>query len=225
MKRYFLTILFFASFILLNAQDRQKTIQFSLVGSPHLSWIKSDIKENETGPLYPGYYAGVEFDYFFRDNYGFSTGVNLESKGGSLIYSDKNIIHFDAGADTMKPGTKIKYHLRYLGIPLGLKFTSNEIGYTTIFADVGLDLLFNTRATATATDNNYVKEPVSEEIGLFNIGYHVEGGIQYSFGNNLSLVAGIEFRSTFLDLTNDRGVDKTDNAYINQIGLKLGLAF
>jgi len=225
MKRYLIVIPFLFAVLTLSAQDRTKTIQFSLVGSPHLSWIKSDLKSNERGPLYFGYYAGVEFDYFFQDNYGFSTGINLENKGGSLIYSDQQILHFDAGPDTMKPGTRITYQLRYISVPLGLKFTSREIGYTTVFADVGLDLMFNTRATATATDNNYDREPISEEISVLNVGYHVEGGIQYSFGNNLSLVAGIEYRSTFLDLTNDLGADKTDNAYINQIGIKLGLAF
>ncbi len=225
MKRNILLIwLIFVGGIVFS-QERSSPIKFSLIASPHLSWLKSDVVNNEKGPLYFGYYAGLEFDYFFEDHYGFSTGLNLESTGGSLIYLDEQVIHFDSGIDTMAPGTKMTFQLKYIDIPLGLKFTSSEIGYTTVFADVGLNLLFNTKATCTATDNNYVKASISEEISVFNIGYHVEGGILYSFGNNLSLVVALEYRSTFLDLTNDRGAPVTDNAYINQLGLKLGLAF
>jgi hypothetical protein len=225
MKRYVIFILILLSAGGLFAQRQDKSMMFSIIGSPHLSWLKSDVKANEKGPVLLGYYAGVEFDYFFEKHYGFSTGINLENTGGSLTYTDEQVIHFDMGADTMAPGTKMTYQLRYIDVPVGLKFTSGEIGYTTIFADVGLNLLVNTKATATATDNNYDREPVAEEIGLFNIGYHVEGGILYSFGNNLSLVVAVEYRNTFLDLTTDLGAPVTDNTYINQLGLKIGLAF
>lgn len=225
MKRSFLTTTLVLLSLIAFGQVQEKSIRFSLVGSPSLNWLKSDLKENARGPLFFGYYAGVEFDYFFDTNYSFSTGLNIQSTGGSLIYADQNIVHFDIGADTLKAGTKLTYQLRYLDIPLGLKFTSGEIGYSTIYADVGLNLLFNTKATATATDNNIVKEPLTDEISLFNIGYHVEGGVMYSFGNNLSLIVGLEYRSTFLDMTNDLGAPKPDNTYINQVGLKLGLAF
>ncbi len=206
-------------------QDQFKAIKFSLVGSPHLSWLKSDVKENETGPVFLGYNAGVELDYFFEKNYGFSTGVSIEKTGGSLTYLDQQVIHFNSGADTMAPGTKMTYQLQYIDIPLALKFTSAEVGYTTIFADVGLNCLINTKATATATDNNYVKEPLTDEIPLFNIAYHLEAGILYSFGNNLSLIVAVEYRNTFLDLTKDLGAVVADNTHINQVGLKLGLAF
>lgn len=225
MKRYLLLFAVLLSAGGVFAQGQEKSIRFSLVGSPHLSWLKSDLKSNETGPVFLGYYAGVEFDYFFEKNYGFSSGINLENTGGSLTYADEQVFNFDIGADTMAPGTKMTYQLRYIDIPLGLKFTSGEIGYTTIFADVGLNLLANIKATATATDNNYKKEPIADEIGLLNIAYHVEGGILYSFGNNLSLVIGIEYRNTFLDMTTDLDAPGPDNTYINQLGLKLGLAF
>ena len=206
-------------------QDQFKSIKFSLVGSPHISWLKSDVKENDTGPVFLGYSAGVEFDYYFEKNYGFSTGIGIGKTGGSLTYTDQQVIHFSAGADTMAPGTKMTYQLQYLDIPLGLKFTSSEVGYTTIFADVGLNAMINTKATATATDNNYDKEPLPDEISVLNLAYHVEGGILYSFGNNLSLIVGLEYRNTFLDLTTDLGAKVADNTHINMVALKLGLAF
>lgn len=206
-------------------QDQFKSIKFSLAGSPHISWLKSDVKENVSGPVFLGYSVGLEFDYYFERNYGFSTGISIGKTGGSLTYTDQQVIHFDSGADTMAPGTKITYQLQYLDIPLGLKFTSTEIGYTTVFADVGLNAMINTRATATATDNNYDKEPLPDEISLLNLAYHIEAGILYSFGNNLSLIVGLEYRNTFLDLTNDLGAPVTDNTHINMVALKLGLAF
>ncbi len=225
MKRNILLICLLFAGGLVMSQERNSPIKFSLIGSPHMSWLKSDVVNNEKGPLYFGYYAGLEFDYFFEKNYALSTGINLESTGGSLTYLDQQEIHFDKGPDIMAPGTKMTFQLKYIDIPLGLKFTSNEIGYTTVYADVGLNLLINTKATGSATDNNYVKEPLSDEISVVNVAYHVEGGILYSFGNNMSLVIALEYRNTFLDLTNDRGAPVTDNTYINQLGLKLGLAF
>jgi len=177
MKRNILLICLIFTVGLVMSQERNSPLRFSLIGSPQMSWLKSDVVNNEKGPMYFGYYAGLEVDYFFEKNYAFSSGINLLSTGGSLTYLDQHEIHFDKGPDVMAPGTKMTFQLKYVDIPLGLKFTSNEIGYTTVFADVGLNLLVNTKASGSATDNNYVKEPLSEEISLINVGYHVEGAI------------------------------------------------
>lgn len=225
MKRKLLVFVLILTSFNIMAQDQSKAMKFSLIGSPHISWIKSDITNNETESAFLGYYVGLEFDYFFESNYGFSTGLSLERTGGSLIFKDPQEIHFDAGTDSISSGTTVTFQLNYVDIPLGLKFTSTEIGYTTIFVDVGLNFLINTKATASATDNNYYKEPITDEISLFNLAYHLEAGILYSFGNNMSLIVGLEYRNSFLDLTKDLGAADNDHANISQVGLKVGLAF
>jgi opacity protein-like surface antigen len=225
MKRKILVFVLILVSCSVVAQDQFKAMRFSLIGSPHVSWIKSDITNNATESVFLGYYFGLEFDYFFESNYGFSSGISLERTGGSLTFTDQQAIHFNVGTDSISPGTTLTFQLNYLDIPLGLKFTSTEVGYTTIFADVGLNFLINTKATASATDNNYDKEPITDEISMFNLAYHLEAGILYSLGNNMSLILALEYRNSFLDLTKDLGAAIADHASIKQVGLKVGLAF
>jgi opacity protein-like surface antigen len=48
------------------------------------------------------------------------------------------------------------------------------------------------------------------EIRRFNIGYHLNAGVEYSLENNISLILGLGYESNIIDITKDIDTMKTD---------------
>jgi hypothetical protein len=128
--------------------------------------------------------------------------------------------------------------LKYLEIPLTLKLRTNEIGYITYWAQVGVGLGFNIKAkgddeidhkkidvstnetsvwedagarVVDLTGDNAIKEnDISKDINLFRTSLIVGGGIEYNLSGDASLVAGVVFNNGFNNVLKGEGV-KIDN--------------
>jgi hypothetical protein len=106
-------------------------------------------------------------------------------------------------------------------IPLGLKLKTNEIGYFTYFAHLGLTHQINIGARASSSGNNLNKDNVPKEINLLNMSYFFGGGVEYNIGGNTSLMAGILFNNGFIDvLSND-----DHKAVLNYLTIRVGVLF
>ena len=67
-----------------------------------------------------------------------------------------------------------------------------------------------------------------DNINLFNVGWHVGGGIEYSLGGSTSLIAELLFSQNFISMTKDNITKQTENhmSVTNSlIGLKVGIKF
>ena len=98
-------------------------------------------------------------------------------------------------------GSKLKYNLQYIEVPLGLKFKTNEIGYTTFYANLGFSFQVNIKATGKDSYKVIENENIKDEIRLLNMGYYFGAGIEYSLGGNTALIAGINWTNGFIDIT------------------------
>lgn len=199
----------------------QKT-RFSVFANPCLNWFQSDGKKvDNISPVF-GFDAGLTIDKYFADNYAISTGLSIGTLGGKIDYNKEDIT-FNTPDTTIKipMKTNIKYSLQYITLPLGLKFKTKEIGYFTYFAHLGLTTQININAKATSDNSKLDNDNISKDIALFNMGYHIGGGAQYSIGGNTAIILGITFTNGFIDVTNN------DNSKIttSSLALRLGLLF
>ncbi len=210
---------------LLNAQHSYRRVNFSITLQPHIGWFHADESYLSKGPIRLGIEGGLRMDYKFERFYALSFGVNLNQTGGNIIYNEALYLDLTSGVDTLQPGTRVTYRLQYVEIPVALKFIMPEIGYSTLFAEIGLDPMFNTRAFINATDNNIEKEPFQQGVGKFNLAWHTGLGLNYSLGGKLSVQIALIYKNTFLDVTRENDIRKVDHARINQVGLKMGLVF
>jgi len=217
-------ILLFGS-TLLHAQHSDRRVSFAFSLQPHLNWIHADESFLGQGPVRLGTEGGLRMDYKFERFYALSFGLNLNQTGGNIIYKDALYLDLIHGHDILQPGTRVTYRLQYVEIPVALKFIMPEIGYSTLFAEIGLDPMFNTQAFINATDNNIEKEPFQQGVNKFNLAWHTGIGINYSLGERLSLQFAIVYKNTFLDVTRENDSQKADNARINQVGLNMGIVF
>ena len=214
MKKIAIILVFLFSIpVMLNAQN----LRFSFLANPQIAWLNSDKAEISSNGSSAGLNTGIGMDIFFAENYAFSTGIKLNSMGGNLLYEDSVSVSSEGTEYLAKA---VNYRNQYLSIPLGLKFKTVEIGYTTIWLNPGISPMFKLKAQASF-DNEDEKQNVSEEIGLININYFIEAGVEYSLGGNTAIIAGLGYYAGIIDITNHAD-DKITNG---SFALVLGLLF
>ncbi len=216
--RYILILLLLVISIKAGAQG----VRFSVIAEPQLSWLKSNTPGVSNNGVVAGFNAGMKSEFFFNPTYAFSTGVTIGHLGGKLQFEEGMEIRFDHGTDFLEPGSTVKYNLRYVTIPVGMEFISREIGYTTIYSNLGFGTHFNISATADDSRSEFKDAGIKDEINLFGMSYHIGAGIYYSLGGQTALIGGVIYRHHFMDLI----TSKSDyNALSHSIFLRTGILF
>jgi hypothetical protein len=174
-----------------NAQK----IRFGVFADPQLSWFTSDTKKfSQNGAVF-GLNAGFSFERFFADRYAITTGVSINSIGGNLLYKEAGYkIATRDSLYEMGAYTNAKISVQYLSIPLGFKFKTNEIGYSTFYAQLGVRGDIRLKGYAWIEDYDVDKEVIdSEQTNFGFISYMIGGGIEYSLGGPSSLQFGVNY--------------------------------
>ena len=207
--------------LLLPLQIFAQKLSFSVVFDPQVTWLNSDSKSVESDGVQFGFNAGLVMDNYFADNYAFSTGISILQTGGKLHLADTAGFQNPEWLDTLPMGTTVQYHMQYITVPVSLKLKSNQIGYNTFFAHLGLNTHMNVRALAGAESLDLADEDIKDEVRFFMMSYFIGGGLEYSIGGNTALIGGLYFTSGFLD------VRTTDNYSIHagSVSLRLGVKF
>ena len=194
-----------------------QNLRFSIIGDTQISWMVPDKGTiSGEGPVV-GINAGMGMDKYFAENYAFTLGLTISNLGGKLNYPDL-MVYQDK---TIPAHSTIIYKLQYISIPLGLKFKTNEIGYATYFANLGLNPMFNIRARVSDSEGITDMDNISEDINPVNINYFINLGIQYSLGGTTALIGGLGYSSGFADVTKKAG----DKISINTVTIRLGILF
>lgn len=209
-----------------------KKWKIALHVDPNVSWIKPDNKSMTAGENKMNFGFGVAIDKMFTDNYAIGTGFNIINTGGQLSYFQERTS--ESGARTVALMDRV-YKLKYAEIPITLKLRTNEIGYITYWAQVGVGLGINIKAKsddvidykkvdistnadslrwADATlilDETVEDEDISDDIGIFRTSLIIAGGIEYNLSGDASIVAGVNFNNAFNNILNHNGVVKSNN--------------
>ncbi|KPL16826.1 MAG: hypothetical protein AMS26_03215 [Bacteroides sp. SM23_62] len=217
MQKYILSLII----LVYSSQIFSQKLSFSVVVDPQVTWMKSNSQRIKKEGYNFGYNFGLVMDEYFDDNYAISTGLTILNTGGNLHYLDSMEFNFGSGTDTLPGGTTLKYNLRYITIPFSLKFNSTEIGYTTMFAHIGLNNHINIRSTADVPSQNISGEDIKNEINRFLMSYFIGGGVAFSFGGDFAILGGIYLIGAIWDVTKN----KDYRAFINAVALRLGVKF
>lgn len=164
-------------------------------------------------------------NYYFGQNYAFSTGLSYLKTGGVQSSTQEATFQFTNFQTIVSPGDKAIYSLSYIIIPAGLRLRTNQIGYLSIFSDVGLDAGFLNRGTISIPAAGIENENGSKEIRKFHMGYHLHLGTEYSLGGSTLLTLGLGYESGFTDVTIDNTGQPADKSVIRLLRFRLGLFF
>jgi hypothetical protein len=201
-------------------------IKFGVFADPVISWFSTDTRETKNEGSRAGFNFGFTFNQYFAKNYSFSTGISLLSAGGRLVNPDSTIeMRFNNFSAEVLKGHAVVYRIQYLSFPIGLKFESNQIGYLTIFADVGMDPKIVVGGKVDIPSAGVSGESAIKEINGFNLSYHIMGGIEYSLGGTSALVFGLGFENNFLDVTKDINRQPIDRVSHKILKFRIGFNF
>jgi hypothetical protein len=213
--------LFILFFIVATLVSSAQGVRFSFMASPQLSWFNPESKTIENNGIKTGIRVGLQVDNFFSQHYAFSSGIFLNSSGGKLRYIEKTPVRFKEFSDSIPAGADLTYHLNYFSIPLGLKLTTREIGYSTFFINLGLSTDVRFKAKADLPSLDYNRELIPDEIALFGFSYYLGAGIKYSIGGNTALIGGITYNGGINNVLSNEDL----SAVINTLTIQIGILF
>jgi hypothetical protein len=215
-------ILLFAVLVNMTAAFAQSDLRLGINMDLMATWLTPKTNGISNDGARPGIGGGLVVEYYFRPNYGFVTGLNLAAMGGNVQYNDSVSIKTGNNESVkLRSGSSVAYHLNYLSIPVGLKLKTNEIGYFTYFAQLGLVQQINMGAKASSSHSLLNKDNVGEEINLFNMGYFFGAGLEYNVGGQTSLYAGLYYNNGFIDVLSNND----HKAVLNYMTLRVGVLF
>lgn len=200
------------------AQD----VKFGVFIEPQITWLTPEARNISTDGTTLGLNGGLSVDKYFQKNYAISTGLSTGWQGGKLKFDDQITMEVYDSVTTLPANSVVKYRLNYITVPLGLKLRSNEIGFITFFASIGFTNQINIKAIASSDlgANALDKDAIKSEIGLFNMGYHIGGGVDYSLGKDTSISLGIIYNDGFIDITTS-----SPRVTSRMISLRAGIIF
>ena len=199
--------------------------RLSLWTDPLFSWFSSDTQESQNSGIRAGLNIGLGIDHYFRPNYALSTGIFLTTAGGNMVYSDTVLLRFKNSRTELVPGDKAIYRLNYLTIPVGIKLRTHQIGYLRFYSNIGLDTRVAISRRINIPAQEIKGESVTDELSLFNIGYHIHAGIEYSLGGSAAFIFGLGYENSFFDVTKDKNGLPDDRITQNLLLIKMGIAF
>lgn len=202
-----------------------QNVRFGLFADPAVTWFASDTKLTINDGARGGFGFGLAFNGYFAEKYSFSSGISIQNVGGRLYNTDSVKMTFNNLIVDVAPGEPVIYKIQYINIPIGLKFETNQIGYITGFADVGINAKFLIGGKADIPSAGIEKESAKNELNPFNLSYHIMAGIEYSLGGTTSMVFGLGFEHLFLDATKDINLQPEDKILSNIIKLRIGVKF
>lgn len=170
-----------------------KSVALGVKLAPNIGWIKVDGEGYNSEGIVTGLSWGLVTDFYFAQNYAFSTGFTVSFQNGKISYPD---IQSDAIGLLDR-----RYRLKYIDIPLMVKMKTNEIDKFRFFGQIGIQP--GVRIASKAKDSFRATAPVftadkdwhniDSQTHLFRATMIVGAGIEYPIDKSTAIFAGINF--------------------------------
>ena len=199
--------------LVLSATIHSASAQFEigLKVSPSITSLRAESPTDRSFASDGGKFSfggGLIVDYFFGENYAFSTGLVLAGKGGIITYKEDS-----GGIFSQSTTVPRKISTQYLQLPLSMKLFTNEIAPATrLYFQVGGSL--NVPISTRVNDNKFYTDPATkEETKASNHVFFIDAdalagfGTEYQMAKSTKLFAGVSYHRGLLDI--DRYFEKT----------------
>jgi hypothetical protein len=212
----------------LTARAHSQELVFVVHADPVISWMGSNESEYMSEGARAGFDIGLNVIHYFAENYAISSGISFISAGGSQSAAEPPTIVFkNLDPQILAPGEEVKYNLKYMNIPAGIRLQTNQVGYLTYFTDLGFDIRMLLKSTVDLPALQIFDENAKEEVFGMNAGWHIGGGVEYELGIDASIIAGLSYAQDFFDITKDlEDVNQPDDrSGLRMFRFRLGLKF
>jgi len=214
-------------FVAFTRQSVAQEIKFLAHADPLITWMSSNSSDYSSQGAKAGFDLGLNVLYYYRENFAASTGVSFLAAGGRQSAINDHLMVFNNFTEDVAPGEEMTYNLRYINIPLGVRFQTTPSGAMTYFTDIGLDIRALLKSTVDLPADAISDENAKTEVYGLNAGWHVYIGLDYELSMETSLVAGLGFDRDFFDVTKDlkNVFQPEDRSTVSMVRFRLGLKF
>ncbi|TGE26240.1 porin family protein [Hymenobacter metallicola] len=218
-----------------SAGTASAQVEIGLKLSPSITYLRADSPsslnfQNEKSKLSLG--GGLVVDYFFGQNYAFSSGLWLTSKGGTITYLDRD----PASVSTTPSITREqKIGIQYLEVPVTVKLFTNDVATDTkVYFQLGgtvggaIATRINGEKRYTDPSNSNTETDASDHVIIPDIAALIGAGVEYQLGQSTKIFGGLSYHRGLVNIDKyfdkDRGFEDV-TLKNNEIALDLGLKF
>jgi hypothetical protein len=226
MKKILLSLLALVSTSTAFAQ-----VEIGLKLSPSITSLRTDgpsSSQFQNGDTKLSLGGGLVVDYFFGENYAFSTGLFLTGRGGTFTYHDSAPVSSFAGTVSQK------FAIQYLELPATVKLFTNEVSPgTRVYFQVGgaLAIPVGTRINGEKRYTSQVtrqETKASDHVFFLDANVLAGAGVEYQLGQNTKIFAGLSYHRGLVNIDSyfDDERDVKDVTIKNsEVALDLGIKF
>ena len=216
MKKILLTIAIVIT-LTVSASAQFKPFQFGLKIEPGITFPKLDSDDIYSGDTKMSFNWGFIGNFYFVENYGFSTGFNIRyiNSEYSFDYSPHDSIKVNGYDRVIKN--------QYLEIPISLVMRTESINNLRIFGNIGYGLGFLLNGSKRDYDD------FDNEVDILNDKYNkirhaliIKLGVEYSVYKSSCLTAAIVYNNNFVNIYDKKA---EHNVMLNNICLEIGFMF
>lgn len=206
MKKILLVIAF-TIILSINSFAQYKPFQFGLNASPGLNMTSSKLEgiiETENNFSFNWGFIG---NFYFVENYGFSTGFNIMNQKGGYDYLETN--------DTLMVPQHCKIESQYLEIPLSLIMRTERFNDFRIFSNIGYGL-----GICLNSDGSLLKD----ELRKIRHGLILKLGVEYNVYKSSCLTIAVKYNDNFANIYKKHN-SLQHNITLNSLCLEIGFMF
>ncbi|RSK30100.1 porin family protein [Hymenobacter metallilatus] len=202
-------------------------VEIGLKVSPSVTHLRADSPSNygfENQKSKVGIGGGIIVDYFFGQNYAFSTGLELTGKGGTISYFDPS----------QNRRIEQKIGLQYLQVPITVKLFTNDIAtdtklYFQLGGSLNAAIAGRINGEKRYTDAGTGQETkAAKHVIIPDAGLRGGFGVEYQLGQNTKLLAGLSYHRGLFNIDNYFGDErnfKEVELKNSEFALDLGIKF
>ena len=221
------TLLFIAGNVYSQAKFPMK---LGLKVSPNICWMSPGTKGYSSGGARMGANIGFVSDFYFAENYAFSTGFNFQFINGKLNYTDSMMV----GSNSKRVYEEVsrKYNFLYLEIPMMIKMKTKAFGKMSYFGQIGVGTGFRLKATikdelVPATTDMGTPENFNYGTTLIRESILVGIGCEYHLDESSRILIGISYSNALNNILTGSNAKSNLNekSLLNFAELNIGFLF
>lgn len=243
-------VFLFSILILVGVElSAQSAFRFGFQLSPNFTWMANNERTINGNGSNLGLKVGVIGEKFLsaQDNYLLTFGIGFAFNQGGTLKHDIGGDFWPNSLEESDPlrglpdgfpdGVNLKYGIQYIELPLGLKMRTQEFGYLRYYVEPAFTLGIRTQARGSVDGASGLSAEdidIKKDVAFLNLSLGIGGGVEYSIGENLSLIGGLAFQSGFTDVSGDDGKQRgmgneppkeDSKAKINSLTIRIGVMF
>lgn len=197
----------------INSFAQYKPFQFGLSFSPSVCTTKSNCDIIDNGLTKLSYNWGFKGNFYFVENYGFSTGFSILNLRGGYDYKDKQLGEISSSIKS-----------QYLEIPLTMIMRTEKLGPCRVVGNIGYGMGFLLNSMQENIDKNDNTVDIDNQFSKVRNALIIKAGVEFNVYKSSCLSAYFVYNNNFSNIyKKDNPLEH--NVSLNNLSLEIDFVF